>query len=430
MSGYKLIVLNFTWAALALTSYFIGTNRRSDAVQAGKNGEETRIVEPVTALGSQGGPGSPTGGFEAVPPDEVAIETPGLSDVEAAIAFQEAAQARRQQQMADYFASTVSPQNARSMLEEFKRTPRNAMTDRTFLAFLKAWGNVAGPEAISIALDSIPTADADSRWATQSSLENIMAGWASADPKAAMEFTNRLRDGNPTNRDLNFATAMQLGILQELQRSNLDGAIEYSQQFYLDTLESWRANRVAKKIYLQGLEEVAATVWERQGQTGMDAWISEIDGETSGSREFRLELTSKLLEPMRAESPERAAAWVAANAYSGLIKGSDIVSASKVFADTPEGQIEWIAALPGDANRSAMYGSYSGWLREDFNAAGEWLVRQPLDRPMYDGVIARYANETATDDPSAARLWANEITGERLRRWTLKRIDEALRVIE
>ncbi len=434
MTGNKLIILNFTWAALALSSYIISTGSRDDAVPTGEDREETKVVGRVTILGSQRDPERPKGELESIPPDEVAVESQALSDVETAIALQEAAQARREQQRADYFASTVTSQNALSMLEEFTKTPRDVTTDRMFLQFLESCGKVAGQEVISLALESIPNAGENSRWGTPGSLETIMTGWASESPAAAMEFIDSLEDESRNPEILEYRSAMQVGILQELRRSDLDAAIAYSQQFYVDTLPSWRAESFSRTIdysngyrrnYLQGLESVAAAVEVQRGLAGLQSWVFGLEAETPGQLDYKRTAASNMLATMREESPEQAASWVAAHAGDGFVSGFDIVAASRVFADTPEGQIEWIAALPGDVDRkNAMYGPYYGWIREDFDAAGAWLARQPLGA-MYDMVIARYANESATDDPEAARLWANEIKEDRLRRIILKDIEEA-----
>ena len=180
----------------------------------------------------------------------------------------------------------------------------------------------------------------------------------------------------------------------------------------------------ACKTRFSGLQNILTAVDEQRGLAGLQAWVNSIDGDAPGMESYKLEATSRMLEVLRNESPERAANWVAANAGQGFIKGSDIVSTAKVFAETPQGQLNWITALPGEADRSAIYLPFRAFLRDDFDAAAAWLVKQPAD-PIYDKVIAHFAQEAAAYDPQAARLWANEITEERLKEFMLKDIDKA-----
>ena len=413
------ILLNFAWAGLAVGTYFLGNGGADDSepegavapgiqsarAEDGLQGEENTVA--VLGRGEKLRPGSATNFLLA------------LRD----------ARAREEAQLSA-FARTVTPENARAMLAIFEETPRDGLTDRAFVEFLEAWGSLAAPQAISLVLESVGNAEVGTRWRVgldrdaniSSAVESFVSGWAAVDLAAAMEFTTKLRDEQETWESI----ATHLGILKALQRTDLDGAIAYSQQFYADSLEHWDAKPYSadKRARLSGLESMLRAIEEQRGLAGLEAWASRMDGEADGLRSYKLEATSRMLEILREESPARAAAWVAANAGQGYVPATDIVATAKVFADNPEGQLDWIAALPEAANRSALAGPFRAFLREDFDAASAWLASQPLDS-AYDRAIAHFAGVAAAYDPEAARLWANEITEERLKAFTLKKIEDA-----
>ena len=336
MTGKKLIVLNATWAALVVGAYFIGTSGGEDnTAPARTNGAEPLNVRPLSALGVKGGR------------DRASVSN--------ALALEPALQARETRQLSNYFAGIVTPENALSMLEEFEATPRSEASDLAFLEFLKAWGQVAGSEAVSRVVQSTWTEPWEFRWGTKGSVENVIAGWASVDLEAAVEFTTRLREDAGFRGSTHNGTLLHLGILQVLERSNLQGAIKYSQQFYAETLSAWK--KAGKYSYpdgddQRGLDRVAAAVEEQRGLPGLEAWIAGLGDETAGLRQYKARATTRMLEAMRRESPLRAAEWVAANADQGFVPASELRAAAAVFADTPVGQRDWIAAQTG-ANRTA-----------------------------------------------------------------------------
>ncbi len=338
MSGKKLILLNLGWATLAVGTYFIGTSGGGDnAATAEGETAGMKSVQPVTSLGGK--------------------RDPGRASVTKALALESVGQARENQQLSDFFARIVTPENALSMLEEFEATPRSETSDLVFREFLKAWGKVAGPEAVSLVVKSTWTEPWEFRWGTKGSVESVMAGWASVDLAAAMEFTTQLREDTGFRGSTYKSTVLHLGILQVLERSNLDEAIAYSQQFYADTLSYWKA--AGKYSYpdgddRRGLEKVAAAVAEQRGLVGLEAWVAGLGGETPGSREYKAKATSRMLQAMRKKSTLLAAEWVSANADQGFVPASDLEATAEVFADTPEGQRDWIAARTRDATRDTL----------------------------------------------------------------------------
>jgi len=225
-----------------------------------------------------------------------------------------------EQVTADFFAATVTPQSAFAMLEIFEETPRDEVSDIMFLEFLYAWGKTAGPEAVTIVMDSYATAQIGSRWRTGldadmidgSSVQNFAAGWASADLAAAMQYTAKLDDDGETWT----SNWMHLGILRHLQRTNLNEAIAYSQQFYMDTLESFRPDgpfSAHQEEKFRGLDSIMAAIEEQQGLAILERWVEGIDDEVPAMQAYKREATSRMLEVMRSVSPERAAAWQADN---------------------------------------------------------------------------------------------------------------------
>ena len=293
MSSIKLILLNIGWVALALGAYFLGKSDGEDASPV--VGSTSKFDRTLFALREEGYPGRTPGKDDSSTNNLQA----GAASVTQALRDAEAAQVREEERIADFFARTATAENALSMLEEFKKTPRNEISDALFREFLLAWGKVAGPEAVSLVVNSTWTEPYALRWGTKESVESVTAGWASVDPAAAIAFTATLRDNTEFRGSTYKSTEMQLGILQALQRSDLDRAIAYSQQFYTETLKFWKKEHIdsfPNGEDLRGLESVAAAVMEQRGLSGLEAWVSGLGGETPGMLKYKAKASTRMLK--------------------------------------------------------------------------------------------------------------------------------------
>ncbi|MEM7041097.1 MAG: hypothetical protein AAF570_29300, partial [Bacteroidota bacterium] len=265
MSANRLFILNLCWASLAVGTYFIGRNSGDGNGPKLAGSTEPTNARPLPALRNeapdQGSSNSKneSGRWENVPLEEAT----GL--------FQALREARvREEERLSAFSRTVTRENALAMLKVFEETPRDEMTDRLFVKFLQAWGKVAGPEKISFVMDSFKKVRMGSRWRVgcdgdtnnDTCVTSFMAGWASVDLAAAMEFTSKLHAEGQT-RD---STRTHLGVLRALENSNLDAAIAYSQQSFAETAEFWSRKPYSayEEDKFEGLGRVLAAVEQQR----------------------------------------------------------------------------------------------------------------------------------------------------------------------
>lgn len=245
MTLKKLILLNFFWATIAICAFFYRPNdEQGQKWFANRGVDDTKLKIDSVKEKQKNFFLDPLGNNSKAKrlselADDLLTGPAGLSQAFLDI---EASRAQEEEQL-KALVKTVTPETALSMLEIFNEIPRSEMTDRVFLEFLRSWGKVAGPEAATLAYDSSTwSKSVNSRWGVAGSLESVMAGWASVDPATAIEFSRNF--GNQEKWDSRRAD-IHLGIIQELQRWNLEDAISYSQDWYSENWEDYASVREA-----------------------------------------------------------------------------------------------------------------------------------------------------------------------------------------
>ena len=417
MANKKLILLNLGWAALVAAAYFVDpsgpdtavgasspvdANSTSSSAAASLDGRVSRMFQEIADRSRTLDETTPD------PIDAAEALAMAMADLDSALARQEALLAE--------VAQAVTPENAESILQVFLDTPRSEITDRVFVDFLESWGSVAGEEAAALIAEKSWSENPRERWNIEGLAGAVMKGWASADPDAAIAFTEGVRQNEEDWGRVLKSTEMHLGILEALQDTNLDRAIAYSQEFHEAIYQDSSIGGV------EGIETLVTAIAEQRGMRGLEAWIDSMGSETAGLRDYQRAANTEMLRLMREDDPGQAAERVADTIDQDLVTPNDLVDAAPFFADTTTEQLEWIAEQSGQSVEVALRAKFSRLLNEDFNAAGDWLAQQSLG-PTYDDTIAEFAREAAVYNPEAASAWAETITREDLKNDILNEID-------
>ncbi len=403
----KPLVVHSAWAALAAGAYFVG---KSSVGQGGEQALGADAGGAVTAsgpsflVGADGDKGAREAALvpgAALPVGEAATQEAVQLRVESILAQRDPL--LRKSQMAAVLASLRAEQ-VPGVLAAFEGAPRDDETDREFREFLYAWGRVSGGDAMTYLMD--PKSARRDRMGGGSAV----AGWAAVDPAAAMAFVEVYEDDGAR-------PWLHYGVMREVARTDLDGAIAYAEQ-------NEKSNARGRQ-----LEFLGERIFAERGVDGMVAWLEGIDHTAEGYSDllsYKTYATGMVLDRLAAEDVEAARAWIEERAGEPYVSAGALERAARRAGDSVEGSIEWLASLPDEVGgrRHAIGERFEDYLREDFAAAGQWLAGQELG-PLYDEAVQDYALSAARDDREAAIAWAERITDAGLRAETERRLGVA-----
>ena len=216
MNTKTIIAMNAVWAAVAASAFFLGKSGSvGDASSVADGGQppssELAVLSALSPSVNPGSGGRAAGGF---------VEGSSFSPEEAgrrmSLALAEQDPIRRKSTIAGLLLN-LSPDNVEDLLAAFENGPKGDETDRHFRDFLYAWGRMGGEDAIAYAMD--PESARRTSWGTTS----VVSGWAVSDPEAAKKYVAGVED-------VDARQWMHYGVMREMMRSDLDGAIAYSEQ--------------------------------------------------------------------------------------------------------------------------------------------------------------------------------------------------------
>ena len=247
-----------------------------------------------------------------------------------------------------------------------------------FREFHYAWGALAGEAAV---LHGKDTAKQD--------MASTFAGWASADPTAAMTWY----EGARKLEDLDH-NSLKWGALFGLAHANPGTALEFVlRRGGQDKNTLKRMTNVVTSEVLRGSPPAEAA-----------AWVEAIadDRLRAFSREH---LAGKFVK----NDPEFAAEWAAGlNEQPG---GERVVAqVSRDWANRdPQATIQWLESLPTSEGRTEGFGSaFRSWASRDPEAAGNYLNDMPRS-PERDSALGGFASRIMHEDPVTAISWAEAI---------------------
>ncbi len=280
-------------------------------------------------------------------------------------------------------------------------TPENAEQIRAQMVALGAdgqqwkdfhfsWGALAGEQAFAFAETS-----------KEQDLGPVMAGWAAANPAAAMAMLDRLP----------AALEGQRGQLEESVVAGLAATDR--------TLATDLVMRLAKngREGADKLMETVATEVLRTGSMAEAATWSEAlpDGPLKGAA------MAKVAERFFSSDPAGAAKWAAKFANKDYANRA-IEQAGGPWAERdPVAAVTWLATLPpGMGKNSGLSTAFGSWEDSNPAAATEYLSAMP-DSPARDSAINGFSRGYAWQNPQMAFIWASDIRDPNLRQRAMTR---------
>jgi hypothetical protein len=133
--------------------------------------------------------------------------------------------------------------------------------------------------------------------------------------------------------------------------------------------------------------------------------------------------TGIVLDRMVGADPEAALQFITDNVAQPFITSSALEGAARRAAGPINEELDWLTQLPAELSgqRHAIGERFEDYIREDFDAAGQWLASRSLG-PSYDEAIQDYAVSAARRDREAALAWAERITDDKIRENTMRRL--------
>lgn len=391
-----LIGLNLLWACIAVASFFFGRNRSPQTTS-----DEDRHLVERTALavkadssgnGTHRGSQTSTRGATVRKVADFSAEGAGRT-LTAALSDDDPI--RRKLRVAELL-DNLNAENLPAVLEAFENAPKNEETGAHFRDFLFAWARLSGDAAMAYVQD--PDAPRKER----AGIVVAISGWTAVDPLGAKDYVAKVE--KKETREW-----MHYGVMQELIKTDLDGAIAYSEQNSKSRARGEQMQKIVSKLV------------EQKGIEGVQAWLDGIEPSKKNDMHSYKEYATRIsLDRMAAEDPQLAAAWIEKHAGEKYITSDGLERAARRAAGPINKELDWLAALPQhDQQRRAIGERFEDYIREDFEKAGEWLASQPLG-PAYDEAIQDYARSAVKDNADAAIAWAERISNEKLRDKTLK----------
>ena len=273
-----------------------------------------------------------------------------------------------------------------------------------FREFHYAWGAVGGADA---ALFGIDTEEDD--------MMPALAGWASADPSAAMTWVQTLDMANDPRFDplLVDRKLEAEGLKNHLMRGLVQGLADTDPEAATAFLLSAAEN--GEKAAYHGMMHMVVEARLRDASPEeAAAWASSLEDE-----HLRGQAIDRVADRFARGDLEAAKTWA-----SGL--GDDAGGAAAVAQvgahlarRDPQAAVAWLGELPaGDGQNRGMHRAMGEWTGRDPGAASRHLVEMPASDAK-DAAISGFSRRIAWDDPEAAVAWAATIGSEEHRHGAL-----------
>ena len=269
----------------------------------------------------------------------------------------------------------LTSENGRLIRAQIEHLSENSSE---FREFHYAWGALAGEAAV---LHGKDTAKQD--------MAATFAGWASADPTAAMTWYEGARKLEGLDHN-----SLKWGALFGLAHANPGTALEFVlRRGGQDKNTLKRMTHVVTSEVLRGSPPAEAA-----------AWVEAIadDRLRAFSREH---LAGKFVK----DDPEFAAEWAAGlNEQPGGERVVDRVSRDWATRD-PQATVQWLESLSDSEGRTEGFGSaFRSWASHDPETAGNYLNDMPRS-PERDSALGGFASRIMHEDPVTAISWAEAI---------------------
>lgn len=252
----------------------------------------------------------------------------------------------------------LTPENARQLREQIAALDDDSSE---FREFHYAWGAIAGAEAVMHGAETDKT-----------DMAATLAGWASADPDAAISWFKNLEQQG----DDNYAN--QKNLMAGMVHGLSDADPEMATRFVLD---------------------LAAA------SDGKADWMMSI-------------VTGKML---RTNGPAEAAGW-AASLPPGSMRAGALSHVARDYArNDPQAAVAWLEGIPASEDTTrGMQSAFSSWAGKDPEVAGQHINGMPpsINR---DWAVSGYAPRVAHEDGASGLEWVESINDPGVREQTLIR---------
>ena len=395
-------IVHGVWGLVAIATFAIGALSKSSKDRAladsAGGGSGTRSTSP-TVSGLPGGTTQPSrqattrNGTDGSGQDEVSGDGVGLSVAQVKLIATDALTDPNPLNRSLAFSKLlegITPENAEAMQEALREG--NASRDQWRL-FLYAWGVTDGPGALEHAASNL---EGDRLHRFQG---EVLTGWASTDPDAAISWAAGIEDPE-------LASRMRFSLVGGLA----DHDIGYATDF---------AFRMADEGDRNASRYIDSIASEQMRKGGLDSTLVWAEGLPDGS--LKGSALDRVASSYVQKEPEAAAAW--AEQFASTDWGVRVIEeiGDEWAERDPTASVAWLETLPQGAGRSeGTYSAFREWAQRDARAASEHLVSMQ-DSAAKDHAVRGLARTIASRDPEAAVAWANTIGSDQMRTETLTR---------
>ena len=386
------IALHLIWVCIAAGAYYVGTQRPADLATG--SGADRSIYGGQSSgpsiLGPEGkGQRDPSGKGELAE---------GSSQGASGKDFQMLAKSatssnpvERTRAMAQLLEN-LSSENAAEILGAMHLA--GAKPDQMG-SLVYAWAALDGPAAMAFADEMKDEMSDEENYGYRS---QVVRGWGSSDPDAAIAYVDAIEDGK-------LAGGLRWNLVSGLADGNIDRATEYvvSRADAKDR-GSWR--------YMEMLTE---RVLDQRDVKASVGWADQLpDGNVKTAALYRV------ATDFVAEDPQAAAEW--ATTLSDTDAGTKVIhEVSDEWAERdPAATVAWLETLPdGDAKAYGMSAALTEWVkRGDPREASEYLASMAPSEQR-DRAVGGFAQTLSNSDPSSAVTWAETIADPKIRQGAL-----------
>ncbi len=347
-------LIHLVWALVAAAAFLIGSRNEGPGGRDGSQGDEesggrqSRLSS--RSRGGSEGPGRARGiareGSAFGSFDESVTGNLSESEIrQLGLDLKAARSPLERREIFDRILRNLTAENAKLLREQIVHLDSNSSE---FRDFHYQWGAIAGEEAV---LNGAETEERD--------MATTLAGWASADPEAALAYFNGLEP------DQQNGSGLKWGAISGLAQVDPNLAVQFA-----------------------------------------------MDRQQAGDREATRLVDYLAREVIKSGDPASAASW-ATTLPAGDLQDAAVRRVAEEYADeNPVAAIDWANSLPeGNGKNRALEESFSEWARENPQAAADRLSALP-DSPERDAATYGYARRVAWEDPVAGIEWANTIADD------------------
>lgn len=350
----KSYLVHLFWAFVAIAAFAIGS-KSSDSPDSDDDTAGANNRNSATGLSSRsrGGPEGSSGASRTrtktsrsgspASPSDIALSDADIRNLGNQLKSAKGPLERREAFIK--LLANLTPENAKLMREQITHLDSDSSE---FRDFHYQWGAIAGEEAV---LNGAETRERD--------MATTLAGWAAADPDAALAYFNGLEKGAQNG------SGMKWGAVYGLMDADPNLAVRFA-----------------------------------------------IDQKEAGDKEAGRLMDSIARRMIRDNDPAQAASW-ASTLPAGEIQDAAIYRVAREYADEdPVATLSWANTLPeGNARNRAVRESFSEWAQRSPEEAANRLGSMNAS-PERDSATYGYATRVAWENPAVGVEWANTISDE------------------